>query len=113
MKNSVKLIIVLFFSIISSQTFAQKQPKKVEITFGVKGECGMCKDRIEKALDTKGILIGEWNQDTKTCRVVFKPKVISEMEIHQLIANLGHDTDKIKATDEAYKNLHGCCKYQR
>jgi hypothetical protein len=28
------------------------------------------------------------------------------------VADAGHDTDQVKATDEVYANLHGCCKYR-
>ena len=34
-------------------------------------------------------------------------------EIHQRIAAVGYDTDKIKANDEAYAKLDECCKYER
>ncbi len=33
--------------------------------------------------------------------------------IHQAIADVGYDTKKVKAKDEVYDNLHGCCKYDR
>jgi len=33
-------------------------------------------------------------------------------DIHQFIADLGHDTDKIKASDLAYNSLDACCKYR-
>lgn len=113
MKILQNTITTLVLALFVSTVVAQKQPKKQEITFPVKGECGMCEERIEKALDVKGIAIADWNQETGMCRVVFKPAVISEMEIHQLIAAAGHDTDKVKATEEAYNKLHHCCKYNR
>ena len=34
------------------------------------------------------------------------------LDVHEIAANAGHDTDKVKATDKAYNNLHGCCKYR-
>ena len=72
----------------------------------------MCETRIEKALDVPGVIMAEWDVETKKAKVAYKTKVISEEQIHQLIANVGHDTDKIKATDEVYANIHGCCKYR-
>ena len=56
--------------------------------------------------------MAEWDAETQKAMVAYKTKVITEEQIHQLIANVGHDTEKIKATDEAYANLHGCCKYR-
>jgi mercuric ion binding protein len=29
------------------------------------------------------------------------------------VANVGHDTDEIKSSNEVYENLHSCCKYER
>ena len=40
-------------------------------------------------------------------------EIISEDEIHKLIAKLGHDTSQCKATDEDYSNLYYCCHYNR
>jgi periplasmic mercuric ion binding protein len=34
-------------------------------------------------------------------------------EVHMAIAKAGHDTEMHRATDEAYDNLHACCKYER
>lgn len=72
----------------------------------------MCEARIEKALDVPGVIMAEWDVETKKATVAYKTKVFSEEQIHQLIANVGHDTEKIKATDKAYANMHGCCKYR-
>ncbi len=71
----------------------------------------MCETRIERALDQKGIKLADWNLETKQCRVVYKTELYTELEIHQLIADVGHSTSKVKATKEAYDNLHSCCKY--
>ena len=105
----MKYVLILIALALSSATFAQK---KAEIEFQVNGVCGMCEARIEKALDVPGIIAAEWDVETKKARVAYKTKVISEDQIHRLIANVGHDTEKIKATDEVYANMHGCCKYR-
>ena len=34
-------------------------------------------------------------------------------DVQKAIAKVGHDAGKIKAEDEVYNNLHGCCKYDR
>jgi len=88
------------------------EPKKVEVTFEVSGVCGMCEERIEKALDVKGIVMADWNLDTRQLQVVFKPNQISENRIHELLNEAGHDTATSKATDAQYDGLHGCCKYR-
>jgi hypothetical protein len=35
------------------------------------------------------------------------------LDVKKAVAKVGHDTDEVKATDEEYDNLHGCCKYER
>ena len=33
------------------------------------------------------------------------------MSIHNAIAASGYDTEKVSGSEEAYKNLPGCCQY--
>jgi copper chaperone CopZ len=108
MKNLTILIFSLFiFSFINFQA----QSKKT--SFVVNGICGMCKERIESALDVKGVTFASWSEETLLCNVTYNSKKISEKEIHQLLAAKGHDTPICRATDEAYNNLHPCCHYVR
>lgn len=98
---------------IAMLTSTQVSAQKVKtIKFEVDGVCGMCKDRIEKAVDVKGVKYANYDLDNHQLEVIYKTKKISENEIHQRIANVGHDTEKIKATDEAYDQIHECCKYR-
>jgi copper chaperone CopZ len=100
---------VLLMGLSSSSLWAQK----VEVTFWVDGICGMCEDRIETALlNTKGIWAAEWNASNHQVAVVYNPKKIMELDLHQAVAAAGHDTKKVKATDAAYAKVHGCCKYR-
>ena len=104
-----KVILVALVAFTATNAWGQK---KAEIEFQVSGVCGMCEARIEKALDVPGIVAAEWDQKTQKATVAYKTNVISEDQIHQLVAAVGHDTEKYKATDEVYQNLHGCCKYR-
>ena len=92
--------------------YAMDDGKKEEATFGVSGVCGMCEDRIESALDVKGIVVADWDLETKQLHVVYNPKKISENDIHALLNEVGHDTEKSKASKAQYEGLHGCCKYR-
>ena len=87
--------------------------KSKKIKFNVNGVCDMCKNRIETALDIEGIKFASWSIKNKICIIRFIPEIISEDEIHKLIAKLGHDTSQCKATDEDYSNLYYCCHYNR
>jgi hypothetical protein len=72
----------------------------------------MCEDRIVAALDVPGVRAAEWDQFEEKAMVVYKPKKISEEQIQQLVADVGHDTDLYTATDEAYNGLEACCLYR-
>lgn len=104
------LSFIFFFLVVT--TLATAQSKTVKSTIKVFGNCGMCKERIETALDRPGIKMAEWNAETKNLEVVYNSKKISEEEIHGIIASVGHDTEKAKAKDEVYSGLPFCCLYR-
>ena len=107
--KSIKPLFLIFFVLFSFVSNAQNK----KISFLVNGMCSMCEERIENALDIKGISFASWNQETKMCNVTYNTKMVSEKEIHQLLAKIGHDTQQCKASDEAYNSLHHCCHYKR
>ena len=111
--QEIRVISVADVSFPTSGSGISQSDKIKKIKFQVNGVCEMCNNRIETALDVKGIRLADWNIKTKFCRVKFNSEVISENKIHQLIAKLGHDTSKCKATDEDYNNLYYCCHYNR
>jgi copper chaperone CopZ len=111
-----KLIITLFFSVLTTTMFAQTAPtasaKVVTANFKVYGNCGMCKERIEKALDYKGVKQAKWSPSTKNLEVVYVPTKITEKKIRELVSAAGHDTDSTKAKDAVYAKLPFCCLYR-
>ena len=109
MSNYKFLLVLTLTCLLNIGSFAQK----TKISFKVSGVCGMCEERIENALDTKGISIADWSQETRICQVTFNASKITEKQIHQIVANVGHDTQKCRATDETYMGLHQCCHYER
>jgi copper chaperone CopZ len=110
------LIIILFFALAGSAASAQTTPaasaKVVTANIKVYGNCGMCKDRIEKALDTKGVKQAKWNIATKNLEVIYVPEKITEKKIRELVSAAGHDTDSTKAKDAVYAKLPFCCLYR-
>ncbi len=112
MKN---LMIIVVFALVQMAGIAQSDSavKSETIEFKVFGNCGMCKSRIEKALNVDGVESAKWDKETKMASVVFNSEKISEDKLHQLAAEVGHDTEKVTAKDETYSKLHGCCKYER
>ena len=103
------IYLIILVSLSSLSSFAQKTVKS---TLKVYGNCIMCKKRIETALDQNGIKVAAWDTKTKNLEVVYNSGKISEQEIHELIAAVGHDTDKVKAKDEVYATLPYCCLYR-
>ena len=108
-----RILYIITFICIALATFGQEKSNKV-VTADIKvyGNCGMCKSRIETALDHKGIKQAKWDPTTKNLNVVYVPTKITEQQICDLIASVGHDTDKSKAKDEVYAKLPFCCLYR-
>ncbi len=109
MKTKV-LGLVSVFLLGTSMVFAQAKTEKFE----VKGNCGMCENRIEKAANSvDGVTAADWNQKTKILEVSFDESKTSVHNVQMAIAKVGHDTPMHKAKDEVYSALPGCCKYDR
>lgn len=81
-------------------------------TFKVWGNCGMCKKTIETALKKKGVE-ANWNKKSKIITVTYDSLKYTSQAIHEIICKTGYDTEKCRGNDDAYENLHECCKYER
>ena len=89
-----------------------KEVAMATIGFGVRGNCGMCKKTIEKAVNSlEGISKANWDVDAKKIDVSFDDTKTNEMAIHNAIAASGYDTEKVSADLDAYNGLPGCCQY--
>src|SRR5690606_31469048 len=81
-------------------------------SFGVRGNCTMCKSTIEKAaMSVEGVSKAEWHVDKKRIDVNYDDTKADVMDVHRAIAASGYDTDKIGGNEEAYKELPSCCQY--
>lgn len=99
--------------LLSALGWSQDRPKGNE-TIQVKGNCEMCKKRIEKAaLAVKGVRSADWSTENRNLQLYLNPKKADLKKVEEAIAKTGHDTQNIKASDESYKNLHSCCQYDR
>lgn len=109
------LMIIIVLSLLQFTGIAQSKSavKSETVEFKVFGNCGMCKSRIEKALNVDGVESAKWDEETKMATVAYNSEKISDDKLHHLVAEVGHDTEKVKAKDETYSKLHGCCKYER
>ena len=85
---------------------------KTNLTFGVRGNCGMCKMTIEKAANSvEGVSSAVWDVDQKKIDISFDDGKIDAVAIHKAIAASGYDTEQVAGNEEAYDGLPGCCKY--
>ncbi len=81
-------------------------------SFKVAAACGMCKMRIEKALKITGITKAKYDLKTQTLSVSFDAAALKLEDIHNKMAEVGHDTELKKADDKVYKALPDCCHYR-
>jgi len=107
----MKNLILMAFLAIGISGFSQST-KPITTSFKVGGTCEMCKKRIERAVDVKGVKYANYDLKTHTLEITYVPSKISEEKIHELINAAGHDTEKSKASDEVYDQIHECCKYR-
>src|SRR5690554_3401959 len=105
MSKSVLIVLLVFFGFNMSA-----QNKNARAAFEVDGVCTMCKERIEKAaVRTKGVKSAIWDVNSHMISVIYDERKTDLNKIKQKIADVGHDTQQIKASDEAYNNIHECC----
>ncbi|RYE20493.1 MAG: cation transporter [Sphingobacteriales bacterium] len=107
--KSLKCILLAVCTFFAAHVFAQEKTDTIKVS----GECGMCKNRIQKALKLEGISSATWDTETKLLTVSYNPAVITNDDIQKKVAVVGHDTEKFKAEDAVYNKLPGCCKYER
>lgn len=79
----------------------------------VLGNCGMCKNTIEKAALGAGAATAAWDGKTDQLEVSFDAKKSSTDAIQKAVAKAGYDNAGYKAPDKAYRKLHACCQYDR
>ena len=102
---------ILISVLISLSTIDQNSNAKAN--FRVDGVCGMCKERIENStIKLKGVKFCKWNISNNKINLIYNEKKIKLNDIHKSIAEIGHDTDKIIASDKAYNTLDPCCQYR-
>jgi Cu(I)/Ag(I) efflux system membrane fusion protein len=110
----MKTILLMFFGmalLVSCQKTATVSLQKA--TFKVRGNCQMCKERIEDAVGSlKGVESSLWSAQTEEVAVEFNPAKVTIADMEKVVAASGHDTENVKAPDNAYKKLPSCCLYR-
>ena len=108
MKNVLFTISLVAFLLIS--TIAQ-EAKVIQTEIEVKGNCNMCKKRIENAVSIDEVKFAKWNKETKKLKLAFVSTITLD-SLQSRIAVAGHDSEKFKAADSVYASLPKCCLYR-
>ena len=112
--KSFKYILAVMTLMGSHDLEAQlNKTKDSTAIFRVSGICEMCKERIEKTLNLRGVSSADWNVDNKMLTLVYNPDIVSLLKVNKIIAGVGHDTELEKAKDAVYNELPECCRYRK
>ena len=101
----------MFFVLLLTSVFSFAQA--VTEQFLVKGNCNMCKARIETTATKAGAISANWSAETQTLTMVLDESKVTCDTILKQVAEAGHDNEKYKAPDGVYKSLPACCLYTR
>lgn len=79
--------------------------------FWVRGNCDMCKENIETALnEVAGVASASYDLESHMANISYDSTKVIPGDLHQAIANAGYDTKEITAIQAAYDELPKCCK---
>ncbi|HHG84854.1 MAG TPA: copper chaperone [Bacteroidetes bacterium] len=79
--------------------------------FWVRGNCEMCQETIETALNgLDGVANASYNIDLHTATVSYDSNLVTVADLHRACAGAGYDTRKETAIVAAYNALSDCCK---
>ncbi|WP_274473959.1 heavy-metal-associated domain-containing protein [Mangrovimonas aestuarii] len=107
----MKKLMILGMLLFGITAFSQN--KNARATVEVDGVCLMCKSRIEKAcIKTKGVKSAVWDVNTHQLSLIYDERKTNLETIQNNVAAVGHDTQEVIATEEAYNSVHACCKYR-
>jgi outer membrane receptor for ferrienterochelin and colicins len=109
MKLYISRIILGIFLLSAPFIFAQNLSKN---QFKVKGNCDMCKERIESTAKKAGAKEARYSIDSQTLTLETDSNVSTDA-ILKKVAEAGHDNEKFKSTDANYEALPECCHYER
>ena len=88
-----------------------KSNNSKETEFFVRGNCEMCKERIEStATSISGVTFADWDVNSSSLKVKFDSTKTTELDIHKTIAATGHGTKLVDMNTTAHDELPDCCK---
>lgn len=113
--QNVLVLVVFCFSVqFAAAQNGKKNEKAVIQTKIICDHCNACetcgKKFQDEILEIDGVKMYELDTAKMTITVYYNGKKTNLTKIKEGIANLGYDADEIKANEEAYAKLDGCCK---
>lgn len=86
-------------------------PNTIHTFLIVRGNCEICKERIEKAaLSVGGVSLASWNILDNKLYLAFDTTRTHLDEISVAVAKSGHDTNLHKAGQSTREQMPQCCK---
>ncbi|MFP4047784.1 MAG: heavy-metal-associated domain-containing protein [Bacteroidales bacterium] len=67
---------------------------------------------IKAAKNVDGVKKADWSKESHMLTIHYKKDKVEIKDVHKKIAEAGHDTSEMKADDDTYASLPGCCKYR-
>ena len=106
MKNLFSILGLFIFHFYFNQNIEKQE-------FQVKGNCNMCKSRIEQTAQKAGANSAHWDLEHQILELEISTEHSSFDKILKQIAEAGHDNERYTASKETYNNLPACCLYER
>ena len=105
----MKKLMVILFSVLTVNAWAQKETVQIKTSAECVADC--CKDRIEEEMQfTKGVTAVNLDIKSQVLTVTFKTKKNSVENIRTIISNLGYNADNVRANESAHNALPSCCQ---
>ena len=111
MKKILLISSLIALSITISGCISNKIKHSVTQTALVSGNCGMCKEKIEKAGTEAKVSKVEWSAENQLATITYNPQKTTKSKILRKIADAGYSNEAFKADAKVYNELPGCCQY--
>ena len=102
---------IVWAVLMASAMVACKPTASKTSTFEVRGNCEMCKERIETTLKAvPGVVTASWNVDSRIATVSFDSTVTNQEALQKQVAFVGHESGTFAHDAKNYNELPDCCK---
>lgn len=102
---------LFLFPLLALTIFSCSKSANKESEFYVRGNCEMCKERIETAAKSlEGVSKANWDVNSSSLKVTYDSTKVSAQDIHKSIAATGHGTEQAPMDTNAHASLPECCK---